>query len=184
MISTMKIKDIPSSLWNELHLGGFNITDRVLDSTFTELKKEFNSAPSLNDVLWRIFNNQILNSNDLNFIGYVYRTMATLAENEGKDYSEYLNAAHESELKDLLNQGVIEIVVENKHTWKKQIARTKICQQGKKLIGKKFTIEYALENLPIPTNCEKGSKCICKYKASDNDDLERFERDLKSILNL
>ena len=167
-----------------LELSLFDITEENLIELDRKLQSEFTSPPSIYDTVWRALNDVISETSDFNKIGLVYRKMAIIAEIENKDHSQYLEAAHDIELKKLQIEGVKEVEVEKQHNWKKQIARNKICDEGRKIIGKKFPLDVAVTNKPIPSQCSKGAKCICRYKPSDNDSLKHFEKELDNILDL
>lgn len=69
----------------------FGITRKDFDEQRSKLSKEFRVQASINDTLWRIFNNLIITyaNNDV-VLEQIYREMARLVSNEGKDPTQYL----------------------------------------------------------------------------------------------
>jgi hypothetical protein len=69
----------------------FGITRSDFDEQRSELSKNFGVQASVNDTLWRIFNNLIISysSNEV-ALEQIYREMAKLISREGKDPTQYL----------------------------------------------------------------------------------------------
>ena len=69
----------------------FGITRKDFDEQRSELSKKFGVQASVNDTLWRIFNNLIITfaSNEV-ALEQIYREMAKLVSSEGKDPTQYL----------------------------------------------------------------------------------------------
>jgi hypothetical protein len=72
-------------------LDHFGITQKDFDEQRSELSKKFGVQASVNDTLWRIFNNLIITyaSNEV-VLEQIYRAMAKLVSSEGKDPTKYL----------------------------------------------------------------------------------------------
>ena len=69
----------------------FGITRKDFDEQRSELSKKFGVQASVNDTLWRIFNNLIITyaRNEV-ALEQIYREMAKLVSDEGKDPAQYL----------------------------------------------------------------------------------------------
>lgn len=69
----------------------FGITRKDFDEQRSELSKKFGVQASVNDTLWRIFNNLIITyaRNEV-ALEQIYREMAKLVSGEGKDPTQYL----------------------------------------------------------------------------------------------
>ncbi|RJP46306.1 MAG: hypothetical protein C4583_19210 [Anaerolineaceae bacterium] len=69
----------------------FGVTRRDFDRQREALSKQFGNRASVNDTVWRILNNLILRLGKSSvLLEQVYREMASLASNEGKDPTQYL----------------------------------------------------------------------------------------------
>jgi hypothetical protein len=72
-------------------LENFGITRKVFDEHRSELSKKFGFQASVNDTLWRIFNNLVLTyAKNEAALEQIYRAMAKLVSDEGKDPTQYL----------------------------------------------------------------------------------------------
>jgi hypothetical protein len=72
-------------------LENFGINRKDFDEQRSELSKQFGIHASVNDTLWRIFNNLIITyASDTVALEQIYREMAKLVSNEGKDPTQYL----------------------------------------------------------------------------------------------
>ncbi len=69
----------------------FGITRKDFDEQRSELSKKFGVHASVNDTLWRIFNNLIITyAGNLVALEQIYREMAKLVSSEGNDPTQYL----------------------------------------------------------------------------------------------
>ena len=119
------------------------------------------------DAIWSIFNELIeryAKKNDLQNLKMVYYQMALFLNEEGKDFFKIRQQSSIMELKQFQKEGFVKKV--------KILASDESCEACKKLKNKIFTINEALEKLPIPcAECthimDNGKRgfCRCLYNS-------------------
>lgn len=122
-----------------------------------QLSRKFGSKASINDTIWSILNKGTSNGNNFE-IGISYFNMARLAAEEGKDTKPYTREENKFRLLEIKSYGFVsKVIIRNAND-------DNMCEACKKLGGKIMTIEYALENMPIPNLCTNDI-CRCWYEA-------------------
>lgn len=139
--------------WLE-RLTKYKITKKEYDKERRALRKQFGSDPSVNDVLWRLLN--IVASKDKR----AYLDMKSLALDEERDPTPYLEEFHKRELMETKQMGITHVDV---YTRNDDI----VCDVCKELTKKFIPIDEAIRELPIPRKC-KGDFCRCWYISSVN----------------
>jgi len=151
--------------WLEL-LEHYGITKRDFLSQKRRLSKKFGTKAADRDVISSLFNDLIIRharAADFRTAALIYRNMATFKEEEGKNPFQLLQQASRMELMDYKQSGCtkVEITTCNDNY---------VCPSCRKLAGKVFDINDALEALPIPnrectTDLEYRSHgyCRCSY---------------------
>ncbi len=142
------------------YLEQFRITRRDFDRHQAELTQQFGQQASVNDTVWRILNSLIVETRNPHTLQGVYREMARLANQEGKDPKPYDVERVRLELTDLKWQGVKTVRIVGSGY---RVDDPGACPACQALWGKKYTIEEALAQMPIPTQCENPDGCRCEY---------------------
>ena len=145
-----------------VRLAQFRITKAEFDSNRQNLSKQFGSLASINDTVWRILNEEVLKRRSFHDVEMAYYEMARLASTEDKDPKPFCAEALRTQLTELKTQGVkiVKIVGYG-------MRNDSSCRKCRSLHGKKFDIEVALRELPIPTVCEDELGCKCSYVRAD-----------------
>ena len=121
------------------------------------LAKQFGFHPPVNDVIWRALNSIVTSNRDKNDIQNAFQEMANIARMENKDPTPYLKEAAILELQEIKQSGFadyVTVMTVNDHL---------VCEKCRELEGKKIPINEALNNLPIPTECQNEDGCRCWY---------------------
>lgn len=140
-------------------LAEFGVTKEVFSRHRKQLSEQFGSQPSVNDIIWRVLNSLAASTTDHSQAKLVYHEMAYLVRGEGNDPKPYLAEAAKHELLDLKKSGVISRV-------RVQTANDSfVCAQCRALAEKVFTVEQALNDMPIPNACENENGCRCWYSS-------------------
>lgn len=141
----------------------------VQEKAFYERKEVFSKKigkmASDGDVFWSLFNELISNTRDLHSLKMIYYEMALFLNEEGKDSYLMLQQAAKMDLMSFKKQGFIKKV-------RVITAQEQSCEACRQLTDKVFTIEEALEKMPIPCKeCshkihdENRNFCRCCYVA-------------------
>ena len=130
-----------------------------------ELKKKFGLEPNPSDIIWAYYNKLIVkNSSNYQKLSSIYYSMAVSLNKEGKDFFQLLQQSKKMELLEYKRGGFIKKV--------KVLTSGKdnSCDSCLKLENKTFTINAALEKMPIPNkDCthilydENRGFCRCCY---------------------
>jgi hypothetical protein len=137
------------------------ITRQVYEKHRKALAKEFGFEPSPNDVRWRILNSMVGATRDYNDLKFIYLELGHIASEEGKDTTPYITEALRCELLAIkANMGDwtyrIHIHTSNDHL---------VCSACREAAEKSYSIEEALEHMPIPSLCQSEHGCRCTYSA-------------------
>lgn len=138
----------------------YEITREEFNQIREELSKEFGLIASVNDTLWRILNS--INTPDKSYQDrkFIYMAMDDILRGEGKSSNEILAKVCEMELlgnKELSENLGINLVVKSK-----TVNDSYVCDECKKLSEETFTIDEALETMPIPHRCT-NDVCRCYW---------------------
>ncbi len=146
----------------------FGISEEEYKQVHKELSKKFGSEPRPSDIIWGVLNNWVIKAgDDYGYLSYIYYLMASFTYDEGKKgYFDLLQLSRKYELLKLKDAGIQKV----------KILSTKECESCAQLDGEIFTIEEALEKMPIPNrNCtftfgnedRKEGFCRCIYVQAD-----------------
>jgi hypothetical protein len=131
-----------------------------------ELAERFGTHPASGDVLWSLYNRL---AHDFAIRGklppsFLYFLMAHFLYDEGREFRHVLRQSHEMELRQLREQPFSKKV--------QILASEASCEACQKLGGKVFTVDEALEQMPLPCedctfelNPGKPGWCRCLYLA-------------------
>lgn len=140
------------------------LEERDFTKTRDDLAKRFGVPPSGGDVLWALSNRlavQLMKGQDLGALNLLYFDMALFAQKQGEDVVTFRQQAARTELLRHKQGGIkrVEILPAND--------ACKACEGQR---GKTFTIDEALEQMPIPfRECTfelvsgKPGWCRCTY---------------------
>ena len=130
-----------------------------------KLSKKFAQEASDRDVIWSIFNELLTKIRDLHSLKMIYYEMALFLNEEGKDCFTVLQQSAKMELMKFKQEGFFKKV-------RILTAGEDSCEACQRLKDTVFTIEEALEKMPIPCKeCthklydEKRGFCRCCYVA-------------------
>ena len=147
------------------NLENFGIKDDDFINKRSELSKKFGKEAKSTDVIWGLFNELILETKDLHSLKMIYYEMALFLNKEGKDCFTVLQQSAKMELMKFKQEAFIKKVGV-------LTAGEDSCEACRRLENKVFTIEEALEKMPIPCKeCthklydEKRGFCRCCYVA-------------------
>ncbi len=159
-----KQKIFPSTLLNKedavavdwlKNLENFGIKDNDFLNKRRELFKKFGKEAESTDVIWGLFNELILKTKDLHSLKMIYYEMALFLNKEGKDFFQFLQQSAKMELMKFKQEGFIKKV-------RILTAGEDSCETCRRLENMVFTIEEALEKMPIP--CKE-----CTHKLYDKE---------------
>ena len=147
------------------NLKQYRITEKDFGIHKDKLSKKFGQEASDRDVIWSIFNELLTKIRDLHSLKMIYYEMALFLNEEGKDCFTVLQQSAKMELMKFKQEGFIKKV-------RILIGGEDSCEACQRLKNKVFTLEEALENMPIPCKeCthklydEKRGFCRCCYVA-------------------
>ena len=138
----------------------YNITERDFNAHKDELRKKFGGDVSDRDVVWSVWNERILNNihdnpsiKDLAALEQTYYDMAMFLIGEGKDCFDLLQQRSKMRLMRLKHYGN-----------KVRISCSKSsCESCRQLVDKIFTVEEAIDSMPIPFKGCTNTYCACTY---------------------
>lgn len=144
------------------NLSSFGLSKKDFEKEKELLSKKFKQTANDSDILWSLYNKLVMKTSDKHKIKSLYYEMALFLNYEGKDYSRVRQESERMELMSYKELGVVKKV---------EICKTdSSCEECKKMQGKVFTLDEALEKMPIPnSNCSfnftrKGKPfCRCTY---------------------
>ncbi|MBU1197029.1 hypothetical protein KJ765_00800 [Candidatus Micrarchaeota archaeon] len=148
-------------------LTNIQIPAKAYSEAKSELQLKFKKEPSPGDVAWSVLNDSILEcSHEKNYqkLSSVYYSMALLLDKEGKDAFTIRQQSAKWGLHRYLAAGLVQDV--------QILSARDSCPQCKKLEGKVFPLEEALQKLPVPSRaCSRPLHqktrgfCRCTYVA-------------------
>ena len=141
-------------------LNSYDINEKDYDNRKKELSKKLNSEANDGDVVWSLLNEQLnkkMKDNDFGFLSMIYNDMARILNKEGKDCFTYLQQAIKMDLLRLQQSSFNKVEIST--------CGINSCEACQKLDSKVFTIEEALEKMPIPyKECtHEIGYCRCCY---------------------
>lgn len=140
-------------------LAPLGVTKHLFKQSHKQLAERFGSPPSVNDTIWHVLNSLVATTTDHSRAKMIYSEMAQLVRGEGKNPKPYLAKASKHALLGLKEAGIRRVRVQT-------VRDEFVCPQCRKLTKKTFTIEQALNELPVPNACEnKQDSCRCSYSA-------------------
>lgn len=115
---------------------------------------------------WQKYNEKLeklMKANDFFGLGTIYYEAANFIEKEGGDPKPYRGQGYKMKL-NATNQGIQSCLREDGVKTVEVLDTTDSCDTCKKLSGKKFSIQAAVENKPIPVkDCTHKYGCRCQY---------------------
>ncbi len=126
-------------------LSSYGINEKNYDNRKKELSKKLNSEANDGDVVWSLLNEQLnkkMKDNDFGFLSMIYADMALILYKEGKDCFTYQQQATKMVLLSHKQSSFNNVKI--------LTCGINSCEACQKLDGKVFTIEEALEKMPIP----------------------------------
>ena len=143
----------------------FGIKDSDFINKKKELSNKFGTEANSTDTIWGLFNELILRTRDLHSLKLIYYEMALFLNKKGKDCFSLLQQSTKMELLRLKQDDFVKNV-------RVLIANNGSCEKCTQLKNKVFTIDKALEIMPIPhKECahklydKKRGFCRCSYLA-------------------
>ena len=126
------------------------------------MSQQFGSYASVNDTIWFILNELVMTEHNIDRLANLYLHMAEIASVEGKDPMPYVAEARKYQAQrntsDLLmwldSVKYVRIYTTNDDL---------VCKNCRKLDNKRFRIEDALLNMPIPHKCISPTGCHCYF---------------------
>lgn len=143
-------KDIRKRWMKQLNLYG--LSDKDFELMKNKLTARFNKEPSDYDIIWGLFQELTMRTVNLQDLGELYYQKAIFLHEEGRDCFPQLRESAKIQLIQIKNQG---------YTNKVEILNAGGCEACEKQNGTIFTINEALEKMPIPC-----SDCTFKLRAS------------------
>jgi hypothetical protein len=142
-----------------VRLESFGINRQAFDEHRKILTKKFGSTATPNDTFWHIFNTQLIENRDSHNQMMIYYEMARLVYKENRDPTPYIKQALIINLNVLKAQGVKWVRIAGYGMQPDNIS----CPNCQSLHGKKFPIDIAIKEMPIPTLCSNEMGCKCSY---------------------
>jgi len=158
--------------WNKIHnynalirdIEDYGFTEKEFNCKKDEKKKQIGKEPKDGDVIWALFNEKLhktMKTKNFAELSGIYYDMSRFQIKDGRNPHETLKQSQKMKLLDYQQQEVKKVEI----LWSGNG-----CDSCKKLNGKKYSIQKALEEMPLPnTECsmdvfEKGFPwCRCDY---------------------
>lgn len=143
---------------------------KLFDAARDQLSQEFGARASVNDTVWRMLNDAVMQERNLEKLLYLYLKMGDLVASEGKDPQPYVKRAMAYRAE--MNRAELESI--GKH-YKYVVVLTAnddyVCESCMALEEKRILISEALVEMPIPHCCTSPRGCRCFFSV-DLDELE------------
>lgn len=142
-------------------LGFLGITEKLLHLEQKALSKRFGQEASVRDTVWSMLNKSIAKADPQDW-RHIYWEMARIARIEGKNPRPYIRQSLEAQLKSHKIQALENpdygyyVKIENYDDYNS-------CAKCQELNGKTYSIDEALNLMPIPDICENSEGCRCSY---------------------
>jgi hypothetical protein len=126
-------------------MGSFDVSEDDFFREREELAERFGRQPDSGDVLWSLYNRLVYESTPSrdSVLPFLYFLMAHFLYEEGKEFRHLLEQSRKMELTEYKKDGVVEKVFII-------TAGDASCEACQKLDGKVFTVDEALDQMPIP----------------------------------
>lgn len=145
------------------NLKQYGISEKDFDIRKNELSKTYGFEANDRDVIWSIFNELVTKIKELHKLKMIYFQMALFLHGEGKEFFTILQQSAKMELMQIKQEG-------RRKRVKISTAGERSCEACQRLKDKIFTIDEALEKMPIPNkDCKhqsgngKPGWCRCSY---------------------
>ena len=132
---------------------------QIGEKTFTEAKNKAPKGQSLGDIVWGLINHEkqeAARNNDWQTISSMTQRQARQLYEAGREYFHVQQAAMKEELQGALAQGVTTAKVSSSRD-------DRTCEKCKSQDGMVFTINEAVEKMPLPVKCDNGEMFRCVY---------------------
>lgn len=179
---TEEEKDIKDWL-DSYNIKELGITRDEFNKSRQELSKEFGFIASVNDTFWRILTTINTPDKSFSYRKLVYLAMTHILKMEGKSTDEVMAKAQKMEIAEgkIANEESAKAFIEellkvkglNDRSGTQMVGRIltcndeHVCDECKKISKMIFTIEEALEAMPIPHKCT-NIRCRCYYGFSSS----------------
>lgn len=185
LMVTQKRADEIEEMWRALYrrtieqkLSWLDVTGERIEKIRSELREKFKAEPSEHDIVWRIYNEELIKAKDYQDKKIIYHQMALELNEEGRDASKMLEYMHDCELYEWKKLRM-EIGDSCFYNRVKIVTTANDCEACAEIVNRVYTIDEALETKPIPyKRCghfEAPSKypyCRTDYILHSDDDLE------------
>jgi len=132
----------------------------ISEKALTEARKRGPAGRSLGDVVWGLISQQkqdAARTNDFQTISSLTRAQAAYWRRTGREYFHLEQEAMKAELRGYAGQGVTHVEILTSRD-------DRVCGKCKSLDGMVFTIQEAMEKMPLPVKCDdEESWCRCVY---------------------
>ncbi len=140
-----------------IRLEQFGISKEQFTKHNQELAKQSDKQASVNDTVWRILNELVVEKQSYFEKKQIYFEMARFSRMEGRDTKPYIVEVARMELLDIMESGLEKVKMTN-------VNDDQVCEACRAVQGKTFTISEALSDMPIPNLCQ-NDECRCRYVA-------------------
>ncbi len=154
-------KDNFKNKWIE-NLKQYGITERDIDISRNQLSKIYGYEANDRDVIWSIFNELVARNKDFHDLGMIYFYMALFLKEEGMDFFSILQES--------VKMSLIILKCEGRRNKVRIITAKNTCKACQLLKDKVFTIDEALDKMPIPckectfdSDEKQNGWCRCSY---------------------
>lgn len=143
-------------------LSRYGITREDFDNRHKAFSEKHEALVNDNDVIWSLYNELIAKTTDYHDLKMIYYNMAILLNKEGKEFFHILQLSSKMQLMTMKQMDIKKVEIST--------AGEGSCESCRKLEGRIFRIEDALEKMPIP--CKKCNMevftegkgfCRCMY---------------------
>jgi predicted RNA-binding Zn-ribbon protein involved in translation (DUF1610 family) len=132
----------------------------ITEQAFNEAKNKAIRGQSLGDIIWGLINQKKINAarkGDWQTIKALTWSQARYLHDVGREYFHVQQEAVRTELQGVLAQGLTHVKIASSKD-------DRTCEKCKSQDGMAFTIEEALEKMPLPVKCDSPEMCRCVYK--------------------
>jgi len=136
---------------------------QISEKAFTDAKNKAPKSLSLGDIVWGLIGHEKLEAahkNDWQSISAITWRQARYLYEVGRGYFHVQQAAMKEQLQGALAQGVTHVEISSARD-------DRTCEKCRSQDGMVFTIQEALEKMPIPVKCDNEEgwcRCVYTYK--------------------